>query len=48
MGIHSNARTTPHAKFSDVANAGHTVTYDRNDAFIETVFAFWEVEQSAN
>lgn len=40
--------TAPHAKFSDVANAGHMVAGDRNDAFTEAVLGFLEDQRSVN
>ena len=40
-------QAAPHAKFSDVANAGHMVAGDRNDAFIEAVLGFLEDQRNA-
>jgi pimeloyl-ACP methyl ester carboxylesterase len=45
---HAFLETAPHAKFSDVADAGHMVAGDRNDAFTEAVLGFLEDQRSAN
>jgi pimeloyl-ACP methyl ester carboxylesterase len=43
---HAFLDAVPHAKFSDVAGAGHMVTGDRNDAFIEAMLEFLDVVQT--
>jgi len=37
----------PHARFTDVENAGHMVAGDRNDAFIDAVLSFLTPNEAA-
>ena len=40
--VHTFLETVPHARFADVAGAGHMVAGDRNDVFAEAVIGFLE------
>ena len=48
QGVQSFQKCVPHARYVDIAGAGHMVAGDRNDAFSEAIFSFLGMVEKAD